>query len=70
MPKSESCSPKVNRSVKVLGSETIQYCSDEGIQIYGGMGYSADVPMIYYSVFSDMLLIFFWYSSDIFEYSF
>ncbi len=31
--------------VKVLGSETIQYCSDEGIQIYGGMGYSADTPM-------------------------
>ena len=30
---------------KVLGSETIQYCSDEGIQIYGGMGYSADTPM-------------------------
>ena len=31
--------------VKVLGSETIQYCSDEGIQIYGGMGYSADAPI-------------------------
>jgi alkylation response protein AidB-like acyl-CoA dehydrogenase len=31
--------------VKVLGSETIQFCSDEGIQIYGGMGYSADAPM-------------------------
>ena len=31
--------------VKVLGSETIQYCSDEGIQIYGGMGYSAETPM-------------------------
>tara|TARA_B100001758_G_C18401386_1_gene609255 strand:+ start:709 stop:2481 length:1773 start_codon:yes stop_codon:yes gene_type:complete len=31
--------------VKVIGSETIQYCSDEGIQIYGGMGYSADTPM-------------------------
>ena len=30
---------------KVLGSETIQYCSDEGIQIYGGMGYSSDIPM-------------------------
>jgi len=31
--------------VKVLGSETIQFCSDEGIQIYGGMGYSSDAPM-------------------------
>jgi len=31
--------------VKVLGSETIQYCSDEGIQIYGGMGYSTETPM-------------------------
>ncbi|MDG1264534.1 MAG: acyl-CoA dehydrogenase family protein, partial [Flavobacteriaceae bacterium] len=30
---------------KILGSETIQFCSDEGIQIYGGMGYSADAPM-------------------------
>ena len=30
---------------KILGSETIQFCSDEGIQIYGGMGYSADTPM-------------------------
>ena len=27
---------------KIMGSETIQFCSDEGIQIFGGMGYSAD----------------------------
>ena len=31
--------------VKVLGSETIQFCSDEGIQVFGGMGYSADTPL-------------------------
>ena len=30
---------------KIMGSETIQICSDEGIQIYGGMGYSAEAPM-------------------------
>ena len=30
---------------KIMGSETIQFCSDEGIQIYGGMGYSAEAPM-------------------------
>ena len=30
---------------QIMGSETIQFCSDEGIQIYGGMGYSAEAPM-------------------------
>jgi alkylation response protein AidB-like acyl-CoA dehydrogenase len=31
--------------LKVAVSEDIQKCSDEGIQIYGGMGFSADAPM-------------------------
>ena len=31
--------------LKVACSEDIQYCSDEGIQIFGGMGFSADAPM-------------------------
>lgn len=31
--------------LKVAVSEDIQNCTDEGIQIYGGMGYSADAPM-------------------------
>jgi alkylation response protein AidB-like acyl-CoA dehydrogenase len=31
--------------LKVAISEDVQYCSDEGIQILGGMGYSADTPM-------------------------
>ena len=31
--------------LKVACSEDIQNCSDEGIQIYGGMGFSADTPM-------------------------
>lgn len=31
--------------LKVAVSEDIQDCSDEGIQIFGGMGFSADTPM-------------------------
>ncbi len=31
--------------LKVAVSEDIQNCTDEGIQIYGGMGFSADTPM-------------------------
>jgi len=31
--------------LKVYASETAQYVTDEGIQIYGGMGFSQDTPM-------------------------
>jgi len=31
--------------IKVATSEDIQNCADDGIQIFGGMGFSADTPM-------------------------
>ncbi len=31
--------------LKVAVSEDLQNCTDEGIQIFGGMGFSADAPM-------------------------
>lgn len=31
--------------IKVHGSETLAYCVDEGVQVYGGMGFSEEAPM-------------------------
>ena len=30
---------------KILGTECVNFCADESVQIYGGMGFSADAPV-------------------------
>lgn len=31
--------------IKIHGSEVLAYCVDEGVQVYGGMGFSEEAPM-------------------------
>lgn len=31
--------------IKIVGSEALDYIVDEGVQVYGGMGFSAEAPM-------------------------
>ncbi len=31
--------------IKIHGSEVLAYCADEGVQVYGGMGFSEEAPM-------------------------